>query len=70
MSALCKICVYYNHSEKTCVRSVVGVSHGKIHHNYAKYVRLDKNQCGPQGAWFADKDGISPVDELFESFDI
>ena len=73
MSALCKLCIYYNHREKTCARSVVAVSQGKIHHNYAKFVRLDKNQCGPQGKWFTEvmgKDGLSPVDELFESFDI
>ena len=73
LSSLCKVCLYYNHAEKTCVRSVVAVSQGKIHHNYAKSVRLDKNQCGPQGAWFHEvmgKDGLSPVDELFESFDI
>lgn len=73
MSALCKVCLYYNHTEKTCVRSVVAVSQGKIHHNYAKSVRLDKKQCGPQGAWFHEvmgKDGLSPIDELFESFDL
>jgi hypothetical protein len=73
MSALCKMCIYYNPREKTCVRSVVAVSQGKIHHNYAKFVRLDKNQCGPEGKWFHDvmgQDGRSPVDELFESFDI
>ena len=69
MSALCKVCLYYNHADKTCIRSVVAVNH----HNYAKSVRLDKKQCGPQGAWFHEvmgKDGLSPVDELFESFDI
>ena len=76
MSALCKVCLYYNHGEKTCVRSVVAVSQGKIHHNYAKFVRLDKGQCGPQGAWFMatlGKDGLSKktsLDELLESFDI
>lgn len=73
MSSLCKLCIYYNHHEKTCARSIVAVSQGKIHHNYAKFVRLDKNQCGPQGKWFTEvmgKDGLSPVDELFESFDI
>jgi hypothetical protein len=73
MSTLCKVCLYYNSAEKTCVRSVVAVSQGKIHHNYAKMVRLDKNQCGPKGQWFHEvmgKDGLSPVDELFESFDI
>jgi len=67
------MCIYYNPAEKTCVRSVVAVSQGKIHHNYAKYVRLDKKQCGPDGKWFTDdmrKEGRSPVEELFESFDI
>ena len=76
MSALCKVCLYYNSTEKTCVRSIVAVSPGKIHHNYAKFVRLDKKQCGPQGRWYVEimgSDGLSkktPLDELFESFDI
>ena len=72
LSALCKVCLYYNHGDKTCGRSLVAVSKGKIYHNYAKAVRLDKNQCGPQGKWFVDT-GLSkktPIDELFESFDI
>jgi len=66
MSALCKVCLYYDHKEKTCARSVVAVSQGKIHHNYAKYVRLDKNQCGPQGDWFVEGKGRTPIDELFD----
>ena len=76
MSTLCKVCLYYNPGDKTCVRSVVAVSPGKVHHDYAKFVRLDKTRCGPQGKWFEDimgLDGLSkktPVDELFESFDI
>jgi hypothetical protein len=76
MSALCKVCLYYNHGDKTCVRSIVAVSQGKIHHNYAKFVRLDKNQCGPQGKWYMEvmgSDGLSkksPIEELFESFDM
>ena len=76
MSALCKVCLYYNSTEKTCVRSIVAVSPGKIHHNYAKFVRLDKNQCGPQGKWYVEimgSDGLSkksPIEELLESFDI
>ena len=76
LSALCKVCLYYNSTEKTCVRSIVAVSPGKIHHNYAKFVRLDKKQCGPQGKWYVEimgSDGLSkksPVEELFESFDI
>jgi hypothetical protein len=55
---------------------VVAVSQGKIHHNYAKFVRLDKDQCGPQGKWYTEvmgSDGLSKrtaLDELFESFDI
>ena len=72
LSALCKICLYYNPGDKTCGRSLVAVSKGKVYHDYAKAVRLDKNRCGPQGKWFGP-DGLSnksPVDELFESFDI
>lgn len=76
MSALCKVCLYYNPGDKTCGRSLVAVSNGKVHHNYAKYVRLDKNQCGPQGKWFTDvieKDDLTNktiLDELFEDFDM
>jgi hypothetical protein len=52
------------------------VSQGKVYHDYAKAVRLDKGRCGPQGKWFEEvmgPDGLSkksPVEELFESFDI
>jgi hypothetical protein len=70
LSALCKVCLYYNPRDKTCGRSVVAVSNGQIHHNYAKSVRLDKTQCGPQGAWYAEMKDKTPVEELFESFDI
>ena len=76
MSALCKVCLYYNHGDKTCGRSIVAIGKGKVYHDYAKAVRLDKNRCGPQGKWFDEvmgPDGLSkksPVDELFESFDI
>jgi len=65
LSALCKVCLYYNTGDKTCARSVVGISHGKIHHDYAKSVRLDKTKCGPQGAWFAEvmgKDGLKAIE--------
>jgi hypothetical protein len=53
----------------------VAVSKGKVFNDYAKSVRLDKTKCGPQGKWFEEvmgKDGLTktPVDELFESFDI
>jgi hypothetical protein len=76
LSALCKICLYYNTGDKTCARSIVAVSKGKVYHDYAKAVRLDAKRCGPQGRWFDEvmgPDGLSnksPVDELFESFDI
>jgi hypothetical protein len=70
LSALCKVCAYYNAAEKTCSRSIIAVSHNKFHHDYAKTVRLDKTQCGPQGKWFAKKQDLTPVEELFESFDI
>lgn len=62
LSALCKICLYYDTGDKTCARSIVGISRGRIHHDYAKSVRLDKTRCGPQGAWFKEiigKDGLS-----------
>ena len=41
----------------------------------AKFVRLDKTKCGPQGKWFDEvmgRDGLTktPADELFESFDL
>ncbi len=76
LSALCKVCLYYNHTDKTCGRSIVAVSKGKVHHDYAKSVRLDETKCGPKGKWFEDvmgPDGLSkktPVEELLESFDI
>ena len=76
LSALCKICLYYNTGDKTCGRSLVAVSKGRVYHDYAKAVRLDAKRCGPQGRWFDEvmgPDGLSnksPVDELFESFDI
>jgi hypothetical protein len=70
--SLCKVCLFYNNRAQTCVRSVVAVSPGKVHHDYAKMVRLDKKRCGPEGKWFVGVDGLaqkSPVEELFESFD-
>lgn len=76
LSALCKVCLYYNTGDKTCARSIVAVSKGKVYHDYAKSVRLDKNRCGPKGKWFDEvmgPDGLSnksPVDELFDSFEI
>jgi hypothetical protein len=54
----------------------VAVSKGKVYHDYAKAVRLDKTRCGPQGKWYDEvmgPDGLSkksPVEELFESFDL
>jgi len=76
LSALCKVCLYYNPGDKTCGRSIVAVSKGKVFHDYAKAVRLDKMRCGPQGKWYTEvmgPDGLSHktvIDELFESFDI
>jgi hypothetical protein len=71
LSALCKVCLYYNPGDKTCGRSIVAASPGKVYHDYAKYVRLDKNRCGPQGKWFTDNTPTkTPVDELFDSFDM
>jgi hypothetical protein len=75
MSALCKVCLYYNHGDKTCGRSIVSASKDVVYRDYAKAVRLDKNRCGPSGKWFTEimgKDGLAktPVEELFESFDI
>jgi len=72
MSALCKICLYYNPGDKTCGRSLVAVSKDKVYNDYAKLVRYDGKRCGPQGKWFAEIPAkeLSPVEELFESFDI
>jgi hypothetical protein len=70
MSALCKTCFHYNPTDKTCGRSVVAVSNDAVHHDYAKSVRLDKKRCGPAGKWFVEEKGRTPVDELFESFDL
>jgi hypothetical protein len=50
---------------------LVAVSKGKVYHDYAKAVRLDPKRCGPQGKWFEEIQGPkTPVEELFESFDI
>ena len=70
--ALCKTCLYYNPSDKTCGRSLVAVNKGKIYHDYAKTIRLDKTKCGPQGKWFQEipTKEPTPVDELFDSFDL
>jgi len=70
MSALCKACFHYNPVDKTCGRSVVAVSNGSVHHDYAKAVRLDKKRCGPAGKWFVEAKGRTHIDELFESFDL
>jgi len=62
LSSLCKLCFYYNHGDKTCGRSLVAVSKGAVHHDYAKSVRTDPKRCGPQGRWFLEtpaKDGLS-----------
>ena len=64
LSALCKVCYYYNPGDKTCGRSLVAVSRNKVHHDYAKAVRLDPKRCGPQGKWFLE----SPAEELLKSF--
>ena len=76
LSALCKICLYYNPGDKTCGRSIVAIGKGKVYHDYAKLVRYDAKRCGPHGKWFEEvmgPDGLSkksPVEELFDSFDI
>jgi hypothetical protein len=51
---------------------LVAVSKGRVYHDYAKFVRYDAKRCGPQGRWFAEIPAkeLSPVEELFESFDI
>jgi hypothetical protein len=70
LSSLCKVCLYYNPGDKTCGRSLIAVSKGKVYHDYAKAVRLDKKRCGPQGKWFDELPAkeLSPVEELFDSF--
>lgn len=73
MSSLCKLCYYYRPGDKTCGRSLIAVSKGKVYHDYAKLVRYDPKRCGPQGKWFKEiigPDGLSPAEELLESFDI
>ena len=60
--ALCKMCTYYNTLEKTCARSLVAASPGKVFHDYAKAVRYDPKRCGPEGKWFRlafERDGLS-----------
>jgi hypothetical protein len=64
--------LYYNSDDKTCGRSLVAVSKGVVYHDYAKLVRYDPKRCGPHAKWFTEVPAkeLSPVDELFESFDI
>jgi hypothetical protein len=73
LSALCKVCLYYNPGDKTCGRSLVAVSKNRVYHDYAKLVRYDARRCGPQGKWFAEipfqEVTKTPADELFDSFD-
>ena len=72
MSALCKICLYYNHGDKTCGRSIVAVSKGKVYNDYAKAARLDKNRCGPQGKWYEpvfEDDGLAKKIDISEHLD-
>jgi hypothetical protein len=62
MSALCKICLYYTHGDKTCGRSLVAAGKGRVYHDYAKAVRTDPKRCGPDGRWFLEtygKDGLT-----------
>lgn len=74
LSALCKVCLYYNPGDKTCGRSLVAVSKNKVYHDYAKLVRYDKMRCGPHGKWFEEipfqEVTKTPAEELFDSFDI
>ena len=74
LSALCKVCLYYNPGDKTCGRSLVAVSKNRVYHDYAKLVRYDAKRCGPHGKWFAESPFQEvtkpPAEELFESFDL
>jgi hypothetical protein len=51
---------------------LVAVSKGKVYHDYAKLVRYDPKRCGPHAKWFEEDNTSekSPVEELFESFDL
>jgi len=72
MSALCKLCLYYNSGDKTCGRSLVAMSKTKVYHDYAKLVHYDAKRCGPHGKWFTaiPDQPKTPAEELFESFGI
>jgi hypothetical protein len=50
----------------------VAASKDVVFNDYAKTIRLDKTKCGPQGKWFKEipTKEPTPVDELFDSFDI
>lgn len=52
--SLCKLCMYYNHRDKTCKYPTVAEK--------AKTVRLDHTKCGPLGKWYKSpfgNDGLS-----------
>jgi hypothetical protein len=57
LTALCRICVYYNHTRGTCVRALTRLSGGNVYQDCAKLVRRDKSRCGPQGKWFEEDKG-------------
>ena len=51
---LCRVCIHFNPVNKTCVKSVIGASRGKITHERAVSARLDNNKCGIEAKWFTE----------------
>ena len=64
---LCRVCIHFNPVNKTCVKSVIGASPGKIIHQSAVAVRLDKDQCGVEAKWFTE---FPKKDDIFDLLDM
>jgi hypothetical protein len=52
---LCKTCVFYNPSLKTCKTSIVATSKTRKFYDFAKSVRLDPKRCGPDAKFFVKR---------------
>jgi hypothetical protein len=51
---LCKKCIHYKSTDKTCMRSVVALSKSKVFYDFAKAVRHDPKKCGANAIWFQE----------------
>jgi hypothetical protein len=66
---LCKMCVYYVPTNKTCVRSVVAVSKNVIHHDSARNARLNSKLCGKKARWFVETPSTDGLPRIYTIYD-